>query len=540
MPVATSHRVADPASPALLAEPDAVAALGQDLTDAGYTVTRLRQIVGPVAIAALDREQALPAQDAARDSDEPAAVLLRLLTLGEEVTRRELDRALPRCGTEGARRLGLVNTGGSGRDDGVRSLVDLCPVNVGERELWLASDLGESATGQAVHPEHVLGLGGAGRTLAELTIRTPTTRVLDLGTGCGIQALQVAQFADEVLGTDISSRALSFAAFNAGLNEVAVDLRQGDMLAPVRGEQFDLVVSNPPFVITPRGSAQARPSGAAGGAGASERAVRDGAPLPTFTYRDGGRAGDDLLAELVAGIGAHLAAGGTAQLLANWEIPTGAHWADRVGDWLAGTDLDAWVIQREVTDPAQYAETWLRDGGLTPERDSGGWRRAYRAYLADFASRDVDRIGFGYLTLRRPAGERRLPWRRFEEFTAPLPAAPGAAIAATLAAVDRLGPDADPLEYAYAVSADVTEERHYRPGQPDPEAIVLHQGGGLGRSVRVSSHIAALVGASDGELTAGQIVHALAALSGEPVAGITAEVQPVLRELVLDGFVQIC
>ncbi|HLS14102.1 MAG TPA: methyltransferase [Beutenbergiaceae bacterium] len=497
--------------------PGLIARLRADLSAARYTVAHLADLLGPVAVAALDREEPLPARLAARASDDPAAVLTLLFALGEPVTRSQVDRALPGVGADGATRLGLVRAAGTGRADEVQALLDLRPVGAGPVELWLASDLGEAVTGAALDPGHVLGVGGAGRTLAELTIRTPVARALDLGTGSGIQALNVAEFAGSVTGTDISERALRFAAFNAALNELSVDLRSGDGLGPVAGERFDLIVSNPPFVITPRSAA------------------------PTITYRDGGRRGDDFVAALVRALPEHLAPGGVAQLLANWEIPEGADWTERVEDWTAALGTDVWVIQREMTDPARYAETWLRDGGLSPERDRDAWERAYRAYLDDFASRGVEAIGFGYITLRRPATERP-PWRRLEDLTAPLPPAPGAALAATLDAVEvvrhgRPGSGEDFLERAYVVPEHVTEERHYRPGQPHPEVILLHQGGGLGRRVQVTSHTAALVGACDGDLTAAQIIAALGVLSDEPVEQIRDEVAPAFRGLYLDGFV---
>src|SRR5690606_14671512 len=171
---------------------------------------------------------------------------------------------------------------------------------------------------------------------------------LDLGTGCGIQALHAAGHSAHVVATDISDRALAFARFNAALAGVDLDLRLGSMLEPVAGEPdgFDLVVSNPPFVITPR---------AAG--------------VLLYEYRDGGRAGDDVVRDLVTGVGRVLAPGGVAQLLGNWEHRRGQDWRERVGQWVDASGLDAWIVQREVQDSAEYAETWLRDGGTTPERD---------------------------------------------------------------------------------------------------------------------------------------------------------------------------
>lgn len=538
--MASSHTALPPSPPF---QPELVADLRSDLAGAGYDVANLGQIIGQVAIAALDREEPLPARDAAAASTEPAALLMRLFALGQEVSRAEVDRALPTVGADGVTHLGLVRAAGAGPADAMRALVDLRPVSAGPASLWLASDLGEGITGRPLDPGHVLGVGGAGRTLAEITVDTPARRALDLGTGCGIQALNVAGSSDEVVATDLSRRALAFAGFNATLNGVDLDLRAGDLLEPVAGEAFDLIVSNPPFVITPR--------------------TGD----PAMTYRDGGRTGDDLIADLFDALPQYLAPGGVAQFLGNWEIPAGARWSERVEAWAARCGVDVWVIQREVTDPAQYAETWLRDGGLTPERDREAWERGYRDYLRDFAARDTDGIGFGYVMLRRPAAPRA-PWRRFEDLRHPLPGAAGRAIAATLTAADRLHASDQPqssdqtqscgqpqaskpqsskpqssdpareamLQGRYVVGTDVTEQRHYRPGQAHPQIIQLHQGGGLARTMTVPSHAAALVGACDGELTAVQILNALAVLTDEPVGDITAQVLPVLQDLYLDGF----
>ncbi|MGN0111547.1 MAG: SAM-dependent methyltransferase, partial [Cellulosimicrobium funkei] len=319
----------------------AAATLREDLAAADFTVDGVERVLGPVASAALHREQAVPARRALRDRGregaDPTAALAALFLLGDDVPRRALDAALGRTGVDGARRLGLVEAAGAGDDDAVRALVDLRPYAAtdaaGPVTWWLSSDLGELATGRRLAPDHVLGAGGASLTLAQVTVRTPVGRVLDLGTGCGIQALHAARHARAVVGTDISRRALGFAAFNAALDAAfdedsgdspsagpggaaptgRVELREGSMLEPVAGERFDLVVSNPPFVITPR---------AAGGA------------LPDYEYRDGGRSGDDLVRDLVTGVGAVLEPGGVAQLLGNWEHRRGIPWDERVGAWL--------------------------------------------------------------------------------------------------------------------------------------------------------------------------------------------------------------
>ncbi|MBL0887188.1 DUF7059 domain-containing protein [Myceligenerans indicum] len=535
-----------------------VEALRVDLVAGGYDVDGIEDLLGPVASAALHREQVLPARRvvAPVSAKDPRAALVSLFLLGGVVPRSELDRALPTTGTVGAERLGLVRCAGAEPGDDVRAAVDLYPYAAtdasGEVRWWLASDLGEAATGSRLSGDHVLGAGGASLTLAQVTTRNPAARALDIGTGCGIQALHATRHAQGVVATDLSRRALAFAAFNAALNLGAdagkIDLRQGSMLEPVAGEHFDLVVSNPPFVITPH-------SGSAGAA------VRDA--LGDYEYRDGGRAGDDLVRDLVTGVGQVLAPGGVAQMLVNWEHRRGQEWQERVGEWLDVAHdrygLDGWVIQREVLDPAEYAETWIRDGGTTPDREPEAWSAAYGAWLDDFASRDVEAVGFGIVTLRRPGGcgapagsrvaggppaeaeaaddgRRRL--RRLEEHTGSVRQPLGGHLGAVLAAHAWLATRSDDdVAVTRLVSApDVTEERYLTPGSADPNVVILRQGDGLGRGVQASSPLAALVGACDGELTVGQIIGALSALFEVSADDLASELLPAVRGLVLDGF----
>lgn len=499
--------------PPPLLDPTLIAALRADLENGGYDVGHLAEVLGGMAVAALEREDGLPAVLAARRSDDRAATLARLLTLGDVVPTAAAEAALPKLGVDGAHALGLVETDG----DGVRGVLDLAPADIGGRTWWLASDQDSSTTSRPIDPEHVLGLGGASRTLAELTVRTPVRRALDLGTGCGVQALTLSTHADAVVGTDISARALRFAAFNAALNGVTADWRDGSLLDPVAGERFDLVVSNPPFVITPRTEA-----------------------LATYTYRDGGRAGDDLVRDLVVSVGDVLEPGGLVQMLGNWEIGRGRLWTERIREWLDASGLDGWVIQREVLDPAHYVETWLRDGGIVAERDRTTWEAAATAWLADFAARDVEAIGFGYLILRRPTADRPLR-HRLEELAGPVGPALGEQVALALRVVDLLASLDDDalLALAPVVAPDVTEERHYRPGSADPSVILLRQGGSFGRLIRADTVMAAVVGACDGELTLGQITAGVAVLLDAPIGELRSGVVPALRELLVDGLLTI-
>jgi methylase of polypeptide subunit release factors len=507
--------------PAPVVLPGAVAALREDL--AGFTVEAVTHLLGPVAHAALGREQPIPAVLAAsrtRDTagpDLPLATLVTAFVLGRPVTRRHLNLALPRLGIEGAERLGLVATAGTGPDDDVIALADLQPYAavdaLGTADWWVLSDLTELATHRPLRHDHVLGIGGASTTLAACTVRGPVDRALDLGTGCGVQALHATRHARVVTATDISPRALAFARFTLELNGLTerVRLVEGDLLDPVRDERFDLVVSNPPFVITPR-----RPD------------------IPAYEYRDGGRTGDDVVRHLIEHVGDVLAPGGVAQLLGNWEHRRGELWTERVSRWLADSGLDAWIVQREVQDPAEYAELWIRDGGRPDPATSA---LLYRAWLEDFAARDVEAIGFGLILLRRPRrGGPTL--RRVEEVTSSGHSALGGHLASCLDAHDwlRTVDDGGLSREHLRVADDVTEERYHRPGDDDPQVVLLRQGGGFGRTVRADTALAGFVGACDGELSAGQVIGALAHLLQQPAADLAADLLPRIRALLADGF----
>lgn len=75
--------------------------------------------------------------------------------------------------------------------------------------------------------------------------------VLDMGTGSGVCALVAARLARRVLAVDVSSAAVRCARLNAALNafEERVEVRHGDLFAPVVCERFDLVLFNPPFLL---------------------------------------------------------------------------------------------------------------------------------------------------------------------------------------------------------------------------------------------------------------------------------------------------
>src|SRR5262249_61743671 len=106
---------------------------------------------------------------------------------------------------------------------------------------------GRARRGRAPGP----ALGGAWSPLPRAPARQPVAAALDLGVGCGVQALHLSRHAGTVTGTDVNPRALRLAGFTAALNGQRWELLPGPFYAPVADRRFDLVVSNPPFVIGP-------------------------------------------------------------------------------------------------------------------------------------------------------------------------------------------------------------------------------------------------------------------------------------------------
>ena len=565
--------------------------LRADLAQSGWGVESVEALLGPVAAAALQRElrapalrvvrRALAAGDgaASTSSDRPSlatgvdstssaanapqdsdvagykvAVLTALFMLGEPVGAAALETALPRTGVAGALTIGLVvPTQSASGEQRYAPAVDLRPHEAedahGSVRWWVASDLGELVTGQALAPDHVLGIGRAGLTLAALTPRKPVETALDLGVGCGIQTLYLLRHVRQVVATDISTRALKFTAFNvalAGVDSARVQLRQGNLLEPVAGQRFDLIVSNPPFVITPPSVRQAG--------------------LPLMEYRD---AGGPILPALVRGLEDHLNPDGVAVMLGNWEHREGTSWRTSVNQWI-GKSLDAWIIQREVQDPVEYAAMWLRDGGLTPERSGIAFENALAAWQEDFDSRQVSGVGMGYLVFHAPVaagapsgpggtalegqtapeepasdaaapGAVVEPWRVLEEVPTSGQGALGEHVAQVIAAHEALRglDDAQVAALKLHTASGLSKEEALTP-TPVPTAPVIRQAEGFGRVIAVGMPEVALLSASDeGLLTVAQIAAAVASLTSEDPAAVLADMVAATRTFAHAGMVTI-
>ncbi|MGK8556619.1 DUF7782 domain-containing protein [Nocardia gipuzkoensis] len=480
------------------------------LTRVGYNADTLLEVLGD-AHAALGRSEPVPVRRAAREAGE-LGTLIRLLLLGDALPEREVAAALAPVDLDRAVAAGLLDRDG----DAVRAALDLRPLDAGAGTRWILSDLDDSMRRRTLTEDHVLGVGHASLSLLRATPARPVGTVLDLGTGCGVQAVHAASYARHVTATDVNARALWLAEATAALNDLDIELVEGSWFEPVRGRRFDQIVANPPFVVGPA--------------------------RVEHTYRDSGLALDGASELVISQAADLLASGGTAAMLAAWVHVEGEDWRERVSSWLPAHGVDAWVVQRDVADPALYVGTWLRDAGLDP-RDPAAQARA-ESWLDAFASAGVEGIGFGFVYLRAIDGPAELLAEDLTHgFDDPLgeEAVRYFERSAWLRAV--AGDENLAWSARFAVDSATALERVYLPGPEGwaPEVARLHRGDGPRWQHEVDeTTISLLAGMRADGLPLYQLVELLALAHGseEVTAEFAADALSVVTGLVRHGLVR--
>ncbi|ORB30573.1 DUF7782 domain-containing protein [Mycolicibacterium parafortuitum] len=486
-----------------------VDALAADMRAADYTTDGVADLLGADAGAAFSRGQwwsALRVTERATADRQRLATLVRLFLLGVDEPADRVAQALPTAAITALVDNGVVEPAADGA---MRAALDIRPTSDGARDFLVVSDQDAAMRAGPLRRDHVLGIGGASVSLAHAVIRNPVARALDLGTGCGIQALHLDAHCDEIVATDTNPRALTLAAATARLNGMSWDLRCGSMFEPVAGERFDLIVSNPPFVV---------------GTGALD-----------YIYRDSGMAGDALCQTLIEQAADHLAPGGTAQIMANWIVRDPENWQQRVRGWLADTGLHAWVVQREFADPVSYVSLWTTDAGESPERAA----RRGGQWLDWFDAEGIAGIGMGMITLRAPRpGEHRAPEHILEEITGADEALTGPEVDAFFARREYLHDMTDDALLGTKLStAPVFLEEQSLPG-PDGWQVVgaaVRRPGGPAAVIGVDEVSRALFAGCRGEVPLGTLIDLLAGYHGVDSAALAEAAMPVVREAIGRG-----
>lgn len=372
--------------------------VAQDLKEAlvrhGFTAAGVASFLGPHANDALFRGEPGAVSFSLRGRENaPLSVLIRLFllhlptdrslvddVLGAALTRKIIDAGV--VGYVGTR---IGNIGQPGIASGVvdesqlHALMDVRPHVINGVNRIVFSDMDASMVlGHVPGADHVLGVGAASLSLLSTSATTPVESVLDVGTGSGIQTLGQLRCAQRIVATDVHPRALDLAeATLVGEDDASghasVSLREGSWFEPASGERFDRIVSNPPFVV--------------------------GLPEVGHVYRDSGLNLDGATEMIVSQSPDYLNEGGTAHILGAWIHQEGQSWQQRVASWIPSHGVAAWVLQRDIADPALYVGTWLKDESIDPRSPEAAERT--QAWLQHFADNKVSGIGFGYVAIQK-------------------------------------------------------------------------------------------------------------------------------------------
>ena len=337
--------------------------LREVLASHGFLGEGVREAVG-ARIGADHLRRDLPLYLRRLEALTPINTLIKLMSLGLWVEERAAEAALSPVKVDELVAARLLERG----PQGVRGLVEL----VTHRDLLLAHDRFEAERRGNLARDHVLGTNAPAFLLDCLTVRRPVGECLDLGCGGGVQSFLAARHCGRVVGVDKNIRALAYFELNARLNGITNACAfEGDLFAPVAGRRFGLVVSNPPYVISPDNR---------------------------YVFMDSGRPRDTICEEVVRGAPAHLEEGGYATVLCNWALREGEDWSAPLRRWVEGSGCDVWLLKGGQEDPLSYAAVWNRgreDAEYAAALDR--WRDYYRA-------EGISAIGMGAVILRRRSG----------------------------------------------------------------------------------------------------------------------------------------
>ena len=464
------------------------------LRNAGYEAHRIQERLA-TGDQLLARSPELPSYLRRLGDADELAVLLRLFVLGVPVTRVRLDELVGSALRERLAGAGLLVE----ETEVVHGAARLVPHD----ELLIASD---HAGGAEAHADHVPGVHRPSVALAHLTVRGQGERALDLCTGNGIQAILLAAHAERVIATDVNERALAYAAFNAALNGVGnVETRAGSFFEPVEGEQFDLVVANPPYVVSPES---------------------------TYLFRDGGMSGDAVSEHVVRSTPAALAPGAFACVLIAWALDP-ADPAERPRDWLEGSGCDAFLLHTSTDDPIETATVWNRELLDRPE----AYAEALDRWLAYYRELGIEHVGYACLVLRK-----RLDGRDGWLEAQPLPRAAlrpaGRHVRKLFDMHDRLSAinsDTELLDRRLRVVDDavVAQETRFAGGRWRSENLTLRLENGLPFSAELDPATARLIRELDGSRTLDEALTAALDSDATPATGLS-----LARRMLEVGFLE--
>ena len=350
------------------------------------------------------------------------------------------------------------------------------------------------------------------RFLSRFTIRRHSRATLDLGTGSGILSLGAAAHSDSVVATDVNPRVPCFVNFNARLNGIEkIEMLQGDAFQPVSGRSFDLILSNPPFFITPRND---------------------------FTFCENPLELDQLCRQLVREAPNYLNEDGYMQMLCEWAEVSGQPWEERIAEWLEGSGCDVWVMKGLTQYPEEYAQNRISETASNTGQDQD----LYDGYMSYYRQHQVEAIHDGMIVMRRRSGSN---WSCIEEVpkttvTGDL----GEMVLATFAAHDLLqnvASDERLLAVKIKLSPPVRLDQvcSQAGDRWHADSVTLRLARGFPFTMKIQPLVADFLVSCDGTRTAEQAIQALALRADAPMDTVKRESLAILRKLIERGFIEV-
>jgi methylase of polypeptide subunit release factors len=443
----------------------------------------------------------------------PLDTLIRLFIMNIPVDAAQVRRALEPITSEDWLSAGLLRRAGAAGDS-LSAAVKLMPYN----DQFFAFDLNPRVEAD-IRSDYVMGIGAATISLQNLTTRRPSDLTLDLGTGCGTQAHFCSPHSGQVIATDTNPRALDFCRFNTALNAVSnIEPRAGSLFEPVSDQagRFNLIVTNPPFVISPESR---------------------------YMFRDSGMRGDEICRTIVQQGPKYLAEGGLLQMLCNWAHTDDEPWQQHLASWVQGSGCDAWILRSDTHDAATYANTWLQqtDKHLL-QRDSS----LFDQWMDYYKKSGIVAVSAGCITLRRRTpssapGNTAPNFLRIDDSPSTFVGPIGTDIARGLelrAFLDSHADDNALLDTAFTASSDTRLEQQAKPADGSWQILeyTLHRAIGLAPRGRCDPYIAMLVARSNGRTPLRELVATVASDLSQPFDSIAQPLVGMVRELIAQGF----
>ena len=280
------------------------------------------------------------------------------------------------------------------------------------------------------------------------------------------------------------------------------------MFAPVEGRTFDLIVSNPPFVISPD---------------------------QIHLFLNPGAEGDEFCRRLAMEAPRYLSAGGFCVFNANWAILGGQDWRARPTEWLQGSGCDAWVLHQNTRTPSEYAEFFIETGYA----DSPDYARHFDRWFQYYCERGITGIAAGNIIMRRRKAEKN--WLRLDETPRGIATSSGAEVLRLFQLRDfleKVERDEDFLQVRFKLAPDVRLERAYEASHGEWRRIAgrISRTIGFQYSAELDDPSAAIVAHCDGQHTVSQLLEEIAAVRQGEVKALAPMALAIFRRMVELGF----